>query len=308
MILVNQAEGFDVAADTIGDHVHPNARGAEKMARRWFDALQRVLPPPPPMPVPEIVTYKKPGGPDLTLHIFRPGKAGPGDRPRPAILFFFGGGWKVGTPLQFYRECQFHAEHGRVAVSVDYRISSTHQTTPFESVADGKSAVRWVRRHAGGLGVDPGRITVCGASAGGQVAAAAGLVAGLDEPSEDPSVSSKPDAMILLYPVVDNGPGGYGHDLVRDRYREISPLHHIRPGAPPALIMTGTKDTTAPLAMIREFKSEMEKAGARCDLELFEGAGHPVFEYRKGGGPLRERMLDLSLKFLDSLEGPQSRE
>jgi lysophospholipase L1-like esterase len=46
VILVNQAEGFDWRTDTIDDHVHPNAAGAEKMATRWFDALRRVLPPP----------------------------------------------------------------------------------------------------------------------------------------------------------------------------------------------------------------------------------------------------------------------
>lgn len=46
VVLVNQAEGFDWRTDTIDDHVHPNAAGAEKMAARWFDALRRVLPRP----------------------------------------------------------------------------------------------------------------------------------------------------------------------------------------------------------------------------------------------------------------------
>lgn len=44
--LVNQADGFDWHTDTIDDHVHPNAAGAEKMATRWFDALRHVLPSP----------------------------------------------------------------------------------------------------------------------------------------------------------------------------------------------------------------------------------------------------------------------
>ncbi len=46
VILVNQADGFVWQTDTIGDHVHPNAQGAEKMAASWFDALKKVLPPP----------------------------------------------------------------------------------------------------------------------------------------------------------------------------------------------------------------------------------------------------------------------
>jgi hypothetical protein len=43
VILVNQAEGFDPINDTISDHVHPNARGAEKMASKWFDALVKIM-------------------------------------------------------------------------------------------------------------------------------------------------------------------------------------------------------------------------------------------------------------------------
>jgi len=43
VILVNQAEGFDPATDTIADKVHPNAAGAEKMAAKWFDALTKIM-------------------------------------------------------------------------------------------------------------------------------------------------------------------------------------------------------------------------------------------------------------------------
>ena len=43
VILVNQAQGFDAIEDTISDHVHPNAQGAEKMASKWFDALVKIL-------------------------------------------------------------------------------------------------------------------------------------------------------------------------------------------------------------------------------------------------------------------------
>jgi lysophospholipase L1-like esterase len=46
VILVNQADGFNWQTDTIGDKVHPNAHGAEKMAARWFEALTKILPSP----------------------------------------------------------------------------------------------------------------------------------------------------------------------------------------------------------------------------------------------------------------------
>ena len=50
VILVDQATGFDWATDTVEDKVHPNARGADKIAANWFAALQRVLPPPAAKP------------------------------------------------------------------------------------------------------------------------------------------------------------------------------------------------------------------------------------------------------------------
>lgn len=46
VVLVDQAAGFDWTTDTVDDKVHPNARGAEKMAQAWFDALRKILPPP----------------------------------------------------------------------------------------------------------------------------------------------------------------------------------------------------------------------------------------------------------------------
>jgi lysophospholipase L1-like esterase len=46
VIPVDQAAGFDWRTDTVADHVHPNERGAAKMAATWFAALQKILPPP----------------------------------------------------------------------------------------------------------------------------------------------------------------------------------------------------------------------------------------------------------------------
>lgn len=300
VIAVNMADGFDWRTDTVADCVHPNARGADKMAAKWFAALTNLMAAPVQSFHPRLVTYKKARGADLALHIFSPASPVLG-KPRPAIVFFFGGGWTTGTPVQFYQECAHFAARGFVAISADYRIASVNHTTPFESVADGKSAVRWVRQHAAELGVDPQRIVAAGASSGGQVAAAAGIVPGLDEPGEDLSVSSKPDALLLWYAVVDNGPDGYGPPEMKARYREISPLHHITSNAPPALFFLGTRDALIPVATAELFKSRMEQGGGRCDLKLFSGAGHPVYEWRKGASPLRDETLKAADDFLAGL-------
>jgi acetyl esterase/lipase len=299
VLAVNMAEGFDWRTDTIEDRVHPNAGGAEKMARQWFVALTNVMERPPQTYQPRVIPYKQVGGAQLNLHVFMPTNTS--TRARPAIVFFFGGGWSRGTPIQFYPECAHFADLGLVAISAEYRIASVHHTTPFESVADGKSAIRWVRQHAAELGVDPRRVVGAGASAGGQLAAAAGIVQGLDEREEDLSVSSRPDALVLHYAVVDNGPDGYGPKEVKARYLEFSPLHNIGTNTPPALFLLGTQDPLVPVATAELFKTRIEQGGGRCELKLFPGAGHPIYDYRKGPSPARAEALRTADEFLGSL-------
>jgi len=124
------------------------------------------------------------------------------------LSIFFGGGWSHGTPLQFYRECTHYAAKEMVAVAAEYRISYLHKTTPFESFEDAKDAIRWLRQHASELNIDPNRIVAAGASAGGHLAAATGMIK--ENGSEKTAISSKPNLLLLYYPVLDNGPNGYG--------------------------------------------------------------------------------------------------
>jgi len=253
-------------------------------------------PTPPPT---RIVPYKQTPQGELALHIFNP--ANSEASPRPAIVFFFGGGWATGTAEQFYAECAFLASKGWVAISADYRIKSKHRTSPFESVADGKSAIRWIRSHAKELNIDPNRIVAAGASAGGQVAAATAILPGLDDPADDLSVSCRPVALVLFYPVIDNGPTGYGYKAVGERYKEFSPLHNIASPVPPTLVFLGTKDKFIPVATAKEFQSRLQKVGTRCDLHLVEGAGHPIYSYKDVSPPHRDFLRSTPLQFLESL-------
>ena len=170
VFLVNQAQGFNWQDYTVHDKVHPNKAGAEKMATVWFEALKKVLASSETVFSPEIVRYKTlEDGDSLALHIFKPRNMQAGEK-RPAIVYFFGGGWKLGTPIQFYRECAYYASKGMVAVSVDYRIGYLHHSTPFESFEDAKDAICWLRSHASDYQLDPDKIAVAGGSAGGHLA------------------------------------------------------------------------------------------------------------------------------------------
>ena len=300
MVSVDQATGFDWRTDTIEDRVHPNAQGAEKIASRWFDALVQTVPKNAPVYRPEIIDYKKTDSRSLTLHIFKPASSG-NTGSRAAIVFFFGGGWVHGTPLQFYPECAHFASKGLVAITADYRIKTVDGTTPVESDVDGKSAIRWVRAHAHELGVDPQRIAAAGASAGGQVAAFTALVPGLDDPDDDSSISAKSNAMLLWYGVIDNGPDGYGPPEMKARFAEVSPKHNITNNPPPCLFFLGTSDACIPVKTAEAFQAELVRHGGRCDLHLFAGAQHPLYPYRDSHAPLRNKVLALADQFLDSI-------
>jgi len=242
--------------------------------------------------------YKQVGQVTLRLHVFEPDHHKASDR-RPAIVFFFGGGWVGGTPAQFYPHCDYLAGRGMVAISAEYRIRNKHKTTPFECVEDGKSAVRFVRMNAHKLGIDANKIAAGGGSAGGHVAACTGVIAGLDDQREDLSISSRPAKLVLFNPVIDTGPQGFGHSRLGDRWEEISPQHHVRPGLPPTLIFHGTADTTVEYARVEAFRDAMLEAGNACTLVGVEGLGHGFFNEGRGDGAPYEATVLAMLEFLN---------
>lgn len=237
------------------------------------------------------VVYKTASGVDLKLHVFEPEGIKAHDK-RPAIIFFFGGGWSGGKPKQFYTQSRELSALGMVAFCAEYRVKGRNKTSPFECVKDAKSAIRWVRQHSGELGVDPKRIVASGGSAGGHIAVCAGLIEGFEEGNEKLSVSSRPDLLVLFNPVLDTTARGLGMDRVgEDRQTEISPCHHVRAGLPPTLLFHGTKDKTVPFENATRFTKLMEEAGNHCKLVSFEGAGHGFFN----SGFFRPKIKDLSV-------------
>ena len=133
---------------------------------------------PPKLPGAEVETYKMVGDTKLNLYIYYPPGHKATDK-RAAIVFFFGGGWTNGSPGQFEQHCKHLASRGMVAMTADYRVASRQQVKAVSCVADAKSAIRYVRKEAARLGVDPNRIVAGGGSAGGHIAACTGVDSGI---------------------------------------------------------------------------------------------------------------------------------
>ncbi len=245
--------------------------------------------------------YKKVDDRELVLYVTSPEDIKPDDR-RPAVVFFHGGGWTGGAPGQFTEHAKYLASRGIVAVQVQYRLlKGKEKTPPITCARDAKSAMRWVRSHAEKLNIDPDRIASAGGSAGGHLAAFVGMVEGTDDPADDKTISAKSNAMVLFNAVFDNGPGGWGHQRVGERYREFSPFHNVSSDDPPALVFLGSADKLIPVKTAEDFKRAMDKAKVRCEVMIFEGMPHGFFNHgRNGNRPYYETVVAMD-KFLVSL-------
>lgn len=246
---------------------------------------------PPEIDCDQELVYKSTEQADLKLWIFHPVNHNK-DKKAPAIVFFFGGGWKSGTPAQFVRHCEYLAARGMVAMVADYRVASRHQVKANSCVSDAKSAIRWVRQHAGELGIDPDRIAAGGGSAGGHLAAATGTLTKFDEPGENLDISSKPDAMILFNPALVLAPLGDENAEHTEKLEnlvnrlgaqpeEMSPYHHIVPGISPTIIFHGTEDKTVPFKTVKLYTEKMQETGNKCMLVAYDKEGHSFFNYGK---------------------------
>jgi acetyl esterase/lipase len=242
-------------------------------------------------PGPERHVYAVRDDRELVLHVFRPAAAAADER-RPALVWIHGGAWVGGTVDGFLPHARYFADRGVVGFVITYRLVRPDGPGIADAIADCRSALRHVRAHAERFGVDPARVAVAGDSAGGHLAAALGTLAGYDHPEDDTAVSGRPDAMILYNPVLDLTEDDWvryavGGVALADRRsprpadaaslaraRALSPLHHVAPGLPPAIVLHGRADRIVPVSQAERFATALQAAGNRCGLVTPPDLGH----------------------------------
>ncbi len=251
----------------------------------------------PELGVKESVYKQTPQG-DLKIHVHLP-KGWTAEDKRPAIVFFFGGGWRSGTVEQFRPQAEYLAQRGMVAARADYRVRSRHGTAPDKCIEDARSAVRWLRANAARLGIDPQRIVASGGSAGGHIAACTCTIPGFDAPGEDASISCCPNLLVLFNPVLDTVPIGVQYGM-GEFARSISPNHHLSKDIPPTVIFFGTEDRFNEGG--KEFIAKSAEFGFKAQMHMAPGQPHGFFNR----SPWRERTTFLTDEFLTAhgyLEG-----
>lgn len=225
------------------------------------------------------------------------------DRPKPAIIFFPGGGFISSHHDRFIELRYALAQRGFVVAAAQYRVLPERYPAPIE---DAKTAVRYLRAHAQEFGIDSARIGALGNSAGGYLVQMLGLtndeskfdkgpcpdqssavqavvslygisslldVAGTERAHVKQASPASPEALLLHGFTVGNH---VGKSIQDDPELAIScsPVGYLEGKKPPFLIMHGTADKLVSPMQSERLHAELVARGNRADFYLLEGAGH----------------------------------
>ena len=230
----------------------------------------------------------------------------PEDRRVPAVVIIHGGGWSGGDK-RAAREINIGSNlalNGYVGMSINYALASGGKTTWPQNLHDCKTAVRWLRKNADRLQVNPDRIGVIGGSAGGHLAAMLAVTGpddGLDPAGPYGEFSCRVQCAVDLYGPADLLERGDTKMLGKTRaeapdlYRAASPTTYVDATDPPLLILHGTADKTVDLKQSELFAAALKRAGARHELVVIEGAPH-TFHLQ----PKQRDLRPLVLGFFDT--------
>ena len=223
-------------------------------------------------------------GTELKLDIVRP--ATPNGI---GILFVHGGGWRMGSREMMAPIAAEMAALGFTAISSSYRLNSPGGAVWPAHIHDVKAAIRWTRRHAGELGIDPERIVLWGSSAGAHLVLLAGGTPNdpkLEGAVGPLGVSSKVAAVVAVHAPTGfhaEAPSGkhtspltalMGEGGTEEDARRAAPTSYVSADFPPTLLLHGTVDRVVHHSQSQVMFDALRAARAPVDMHLFHGHGH----------------------------------
>jgi acetyl esterase/lipase len=272
------------------------------------------------------VEYGKAGERSLKLDVIRPKLES--NQARPCIVWIHGGGWQGGNKNSGTQRLAGLVSSGEyVGVSVGYRL--TDEGSWPAQIHDCKAAIRWVRANSTKYNIDPDKIGVWGASAGGHLVSLLGTsgdVAELEGENGTPGVSSRVACVVDFCGPSDflafgksnprlNDPGSPVFKLLggplaekQDAARQASPVTYVSKDDPPFLIMHGTADNTVHIRQAELLSAKAKDAGMNVTFVKIEGGGHGF-----GGEEVNARVKAFFEKHLlgkdvavsaDAIQGP----
>lgn len=214
--------------------------------------------------------------------------------PRPGVLLFHGGGFSGGDKSSLDHLCRELASKGFVAASVGYRLAPAARWPA--QLSDAQRATRWLKDHAGAIGLDPQRLCAVGFSAGGSLAIRLGAARGASSTSNDkPAVQCVvSDSGIADISALDpNVRDTLWKNLFRgaDRtkrarlLRDASALYKIDRNASPMLLICGEKDRLTPPSQCAKLQKRLMAAGVDVRVVTHDGGhlGEGLTDERRAG-------------------------
>ena len=234
------------------------------------------------------LAYVPNAAPRQRLDLYLPAKPGP---PRPLIAYIHGGAWRGGSKDQCPAGSLLPL--GYAVASIEYRFSQD-AIYPAQ-IEDCKAAIRWLRAHSAEYGIDPKRVGVWGASAGGHLVALMGVTGHVSDfdTGENLDQSSAVQCVVdffgptdfLHYGLVPNprldAPDSAVAQLLGGQVtthhaeaRRASPVYFVTKDAAPFLILHGDHDPLVPLQQSQELLADLQKEAVECTLKVVIGGGH----------------------------------
>lgn len=279
--------------------IHPELQESARMSPKvnysrgnvWlFNYLMRLMPPSRALEdllVENVLIPRQGGRTKIRLRTYKSKSI---SVPMPALIWIHGGGYLMGRPEQDDGTCsQFVHELGITVISVDYRCAPKH---PFPAaLEDCYSALKWAVSNSQNLNIDPNRIAIGGASAGG------GLAAALAQLAHDRK-EIRPVFQLLVYPMLDDrtvlrtdiddsnnvtwthksNRFGWESYLGQECGAEKVPAYSVPArradlsGLPPAWIGVGALDIFHDEDV--EYAQRLRGCGIECEIEIIPGAFH----------------------------------
>jgi acetyl esterase/lipase len=232
-------------------------------------------------------------GAGLALDLYLPAT---GKRKWSLVILVHGGGWRSGDRSNLAPLAVRLAERGYAAATVSYRLSG--QALYPAAIVDVKEAVGWLQARAGVFGFDPVRIAIAGGSAGGQIAALAGMtdrrvravvnIDGLSDFTSEEALRHEDDPTKNPSAAVAWFGGRYAEKPLL--WREASPINHVGTESPPVLFI-GSGEPRFSVGRA-EMSRKLTAHGVRAETVILPDTPHSFWLFDPWLGPTVDAMVD----------------
>jgi len=203
---------------------------------------------------------------------------------RPCMIVVPGGGYRSVSPTEGELVAKKFFNKGYNTFILTYTTNLLADAPlKLQPLNDISRAVRYVRLHAADLGIDPGKIVLCGFSAGAHLCASACVhYADISDTGDYAAVSNRPDAAVLSYPVISAGEKGHGNSFLAlfgneacaEELEYMSLEKHVKRDTPPCFIWHTAADELVPVDNSLLFADSCRKAGVIFSLHIFSEGPH----------------------------------